>query len=72
MLVACRLADRSALGAHYAGVKWRAMRGRVWLRGSFLLGVGERGRPLLPSPTPGGTTRSQHERSQSGASGGNS
>ena len=29
MLVACRLAGLSALGAHYAGVKWRAMRGRV-------------------------------------------
>ena len=28
MLVACRLAGLSALGAHYAGVKWRAMRGR--------------------------------------------
>ena len=27
MLVACRLAGLSALGAHYAGVKWRAMRG---------------------------------------------
>ena len=24
MLVACRLAGLSALGAHYAGVKWRA------------------------------------------------
>ena len=24
---ACRLAGLSALGAHYAGVKWRAMRG---------------------------------------------
>ena len=28
MLVACRLAGLSALGAHYAGVKWRAMRTR--------------------------------------------
>jgi hypothetical protein len=28
MLVACRLAGLSALGAHYAGVKWRTMRGR--------------------------------------------
>ena len=28
MLVACRLAGPSALGAHYAGVKWRAIRGR--------------------------------------------
>jgi hypothetical protein len=27
MLVACRLAGLSALGAHYAGVKWRAMWG---------------------------------------------
>ena len=27
MPVACRLAGLSALGAHYAGVKWRAMRG---------------------------------------------
>ena len=26
MLVACRLAGLSALDAHYAGVKWRAMR----------------------------------------------
>jgi hypothetical protein len=26
MLVACQLAGLSALGAHYAGVKWRAMR----------------------------------------------
>ena len=26
MLVACRLAGLSALGAHYADVKWRAMR----------------------------------------------
>ena len=24
MLIACRLAGLSALGAHYAGVKWRA------------------------------------------------
>ena len=29
MLVACRLAGLSALGAHYAGVKWRAMRAGV-------------------------------------------
>jgi hypothetical protein len=29
MLVACRLAGLSALGAQYAGVKWRAMRGEV-------------------------------------------
>ena len=28
MLVACRLAGLSALGAHYAGVKCRAIRGR--------------------------------------------
>ena len=27
MLVACRLAGLSALGAHYAGVKWRAQCG---------------------------------------------
>jgi hypothetical protein len=27
MLVAYRLAGLSALGAHYAGVKWRVMRG---------------------------------------------
>jgi len=27
MLVACRLASLSALGAHYAGVKWRAQCG---------------------------------------------
>jgi hypothetical protein len=26
MLVDCRLAGLSGLGAHYAGVKWRAMR----------------------------------------------
>jgi hypothetical protein len=26
MLVACRLAGLSELSAHYAGVKWRAMR----------------------------------------------
>ena len=25
MLIACRLAGLSALGAHYAGVKWRAI-----------------------------------------------
>ena len=29
MLAACRLAGLSALGAHYAGVKWRAMRPRT-------------------------------------------
>ena len=33
MLVACRLAGLSALGAYYAGVKWHAIRGRLWLRG---------------------------------------
>jgi hypothetical protein len=27
MLVGCRLPGLSALGAHYAGVKWRAMNG---------------------------------------------
>ena len=29
MLVACRLVGLSALGAHYAGVRWRAIRGRT-------------------------------------------
>ena len=37
MLVACRLAGLSALGAHYAGVKWRAIRGpRVAARPSLV------------------------------------
>ena len=41
MLVACRLAGLSALGAHYAGVKGHAMRGG----------------PLLLSLTPVSTPR---------------
>ena len=41
MLVACRLAGLSALGAHYAGVKRRAQ---------SRIGCGFR--PLLPAPTP--------------------
>ena len=52
MLVACRLAGLSALEGHFAGVKVCAQFGGAWLRGSFLLGVGERGRPPpLPSQT---------------------
>ena len=35
MLVACRLAGLSALGAHYAGVKWRAMRADAGVRNAL-------------------------------------
>ena len=50
MLVAYRLAGLSALEGHYAGVRVCAQFGAAcWLCGSFLLGVGERGRPQLPS-----------------------
>jgi hypothetical protein len=41
MLVACRLAGLSALGAHYAGVKCGATRGSD---------AGLRAQPLRPSP----------------------
>jgi hypothetical protein len=47
MLIAYRLAGLSALEGHYAGVRVCAQFGGVWLRGSFLLGVGERSRPPL-------------------------
>ena len=36
MLVACRLAGLSALGLHYAGVRWRAMRGDAALFNGFM------------------------------------
>jgi hypothetical protein len=53
MLVAYRLADLSALEGHYAGVRVCAQFGAACgLRGSFLLGIGERGRPMLPRQTP--------------------
>ena len=53
MLVARRLAGLSALEGHYAGVTVSVQfGGACWLRGSFLLGVGERGRPLLPIQKP--------------------
>ena len=51
MLVACRLADLSALEGHYAEVSVSAQFGGACGGGSFLLGVGERGRPPLPSQT---------------------
>ena len=47
MLVACRLAGLSALGTHYAGVKWRATRdGRLRPKPSFR-GSADRGRSAV-------------------------
>ena len=40
MLVAYRLAGLSALGAHYARVKWRAMRGTGLMLHEALAGNG--------------------------------
>jgi hypothetical protein len=57
MLVACRLAGLSALGAHYAGVKWRAMRGEVRQCLGRRSGTAVDSRPLLAQALAGSGRR---------------